>query len=75
MKDHLGVTKYNKKCFLFGYNPSMIDLGCPLSINTATRPFFANNHDGKLYKIDASYIKISENQIKKSILFLLLWLL
>ena len=75
MKDHLLGTKYNKKGFLFGYNPFVKDLECPLSMETAIRPFFANNHDGKLYKIDASYIKISENQIQHSILFLPLWLL
>ena len=75
MKDHLLGTKYNKKGFLFGYNPFVNDLECPLSMKTAIRPFFANNHDGKLYKIDASYIKISENQIQHSILFLPLWLL
>lgn len=75
MKDHLLITKYNKKGFLFGYNPFVNDLECPLSMKTAIRPFFANNHDGKLYKIDASYIKISENQIQHSILFLPLWLL
>jgi len=75
MKDHLLVTKYNKKGFLFGYNPFVNDLECPFGIDTAIRPFFANNHDGKLYKIDASYIKISENQIRHSILFLPLGLL
>lgn len=75
MKDDLRATKISKKGFLFGYNPIVIDLGGSLRINTLLIPFFANNQKDKLYKIDASYIEIYENQIQHSILFLPLGLL